>query len=96
MAKTIPVRELREELAEILDQVADLREHVVVTRRGRPAAVILPIDEYEALEETAEILSDPAAVRAIEQGRADAKAGRLYSARVIRADLDRRKKSRSR
>ena len=59
MSETVPVRELRSGLGQVIDQVADLREHVIVTRRGRPVALLLPVGEYEALEETAEILSDP-------------------------------------
>jgi len=35
MAKTIPVRQFRANLAEVLSDVADRREHVVVTRYGR-------------------------------------------------------------
>ena len=79
MAKTVPVRDLRAGLADLLDEVADRREHVIVTRRGRPAAAIVPIDEYEALEETADILSDPATMAAIRRGRADVAAGRTTS-----------------
>ena len=67
MAKTVPVRELRSELARLLDDVVDRREHVIVTRHGRPAAALIPIDEYEALEETAEILSDPDALALLER-----------------------------
>lgn len=55
MSRTVPIRELRNELSYVIDEVADLREHMIVTRRGRPAAVLVPIDEYEALEETAEL-----------------------------------------
>jgi antitoxin YefM len=68
MAKTIPVREFRSNLAEVLSDVADRRDHVVVTRNGRPAAALVPIDEYEALEETAEILSDTETLSALEAG----------------------------
>ncbi len=92
MAKTVPVRELRAELADLLDQVVDRREHVIVTRHGRPAAAIVPIDEYEGLEETAEILSDPAAVSAIQRGLADLKAGRVSTLDEVRADLGKRKR----
>lgn len=94
MAKTVPVKALRAELAEVLDQVADRREHVIVTRHGRPAAAIVPIDEYEGLEETAEILSDPAALRAIQRGLADLKAGRVSTLDEVREDLGKRKRAR--
>jgi antitoxin YefM len=68
MAKTIPVRDFRSNLAQVLSDVADRRDHVVITRNGRPAAALVPIDEYEALEETAEILSDPATAEALQAG----------------------------
>ena len=71
MAKTVPVRELRSNLSELLDDVAERRDHVLVTRNGRPAAALVPIDEYDALEETAEILSDPEALAALETGLAE-------------------------
>ena len=71
MSKIVPSREFRSHLAELLDVVADRREHVTVTRRGRPAAVLVPIDEYEALEETAEILSDDDTLAAIRHGLDD-------------------------
>lgn len=71
MAKTVPVRELRSNLSELLDDVAERRDHVLVTRNGRPAAALVPIDEYDALEETAEILSDPEALDALEAGLAE-------------------------
>jgi antitoxin YefM len=68
MTRAIPVREFRSNLAEVLSDVADRRDHVVVTRNGRPAAALVPIDEYQALEETAEILSDPATLDALQAG----------------------------
>jgi prevent-host-death family protein len=49
MAKIVPVREFRTRLSELLDDVADRRDHGLVTRNGRPAAAVVPIDEYEAL-----------------------------------------------
>lgn len=75
MSKTVPVREFRAHLAELLAEVADRRQHVTVTRRGRPAAVLVPVDEYEALEETAEILSDEDTLAAIRRGLDDLAAG---------------------
>lgn len=92
MSKTVPVRELRSELSQVIDQVADLREHVVVTRRGRPAAVLIPVDEYEALEETAEILSDPATMGAIEEGLREAERGETVTLADLRRDLEQRGK----
>ena len=68
MAKTVPVKDLRRDLGPLLDEVSDRREHIVVTRHGRPAAVIIPHDEYTALEETADVLADPGAMAALAEG----------------------------
>jgi len=71
MTEHVPARELRERLADFLTAVAERREHIVITRRGRPAAVLVPPDEYAALEETLDILGDPMSLKALMQGLAD-------------------------
>lgn len=91
MAKTVPVREFRKNLSQLLNDVADRRDHVLVSRRGRPAAVLVPIDEYEGLEETAEILSDPDAVRALEQGLAELGRDETVTLEDLRAELAERR-----
>ena len=87
MAKTVPVRELRSNLSSLLDAVSDRRDHVVVTRNGIPAAALVPIDEYEALEETAEILSDPDALAALEVGLAEIARGETVALAELRREL---------
>ena len=87
MSKIVPVRELRSQLSQVIDQVADLREHVIVTRHGRPAAVLVPVDEYEALEETAEILSDADTMAAIEEGQREVERGETVTLDELRQEL---------
>jgi prevent-host-death family protein len=94
MAKTVPVREFRTRLSELLSDVADRRDHVLVTRNGKPAAALVPIDEYEALEETAEILSDSATLAAIEAGLAELARGDSVSLDELRCDLAERRGAR--
>jgi prevent-host-death family protein len=94
MSKSVPVRELRSNLAQLLSDVADRRDHVVVTRNGRPAAALVPIDEYQALEETAEILSDPDALSALEAGLAEIQRGETVSLDELREELATRRPSR--
>jgi prevent-host-death family protein len=87
MSKTVPVRELRTHLAGLLDEVADRREHVTVTRRGRPVAVLIPADEYEALEETAEILSDDATLEAVRRGLEELAANDVVTLEQVREEF---------
>jgi len=87
MAKTVPVRELRSNLSSLLDDVSDRRDHVLVTRNGTPAAALVPIDEYEELEETAEILSDPDALAALETGLAEIERGETVTLAELRIEL---------
>lgn len=94
MAKTVPVRELRSRLSSFLNDVADRRDHVLVTRNGRPAAALIPIDEYEALEETAEILSDPDALVALEAGLAELERDEVVTLEQLRAELAERRRAR--
>ncbi len=94
VAKIVPVREFRSNLSRWLSDVAERRDHVVVTRNGRPAAALVPIDEYEALEETAEILSDPDALAALEAGLAELERGETVAFENLRRELTERRPGR--
>jgi prevent-host-death family protein len=93
VAKTVPVREFRTNLSSLLSEVADRRDHVLVTRNGKPAAALVPIDEYQALEETAEILSDSTTLAAIEAGVAELARGEGITLDELRTELEARRAS---
>jgi antitoxin YefM len=94
VAKTVAVREFRTNLSTLLSDVADRRDHVLVTRNGKPAAALVPIDEYDALEETAEILSDSETLAAIEAGVAELSRGETVTLEDLRGELDARRSTR--
>ena len=87
MAKTVPFTEARARLTELLDEVNERHEHIVITRNGRPAGVMLSSDEYEALEETLEVLEDDEALEALRESEADVRADRVYSLDEVRREL---------
>lgn len=87
MARIVPFTEARARLTELLDEVEARHEHIVITRKGRPAAVVVSTAEWEALEETLEILQDEQALTALRESEADVKAGRLFSLDEVRRDL---------
>lgn len=82
---TLPLAEIKKRLSEIVDGVEGRHDRVVLTRNGRPAAVILSPDDLEALEDTLELLSDPKAMRAIRKAEADIDAGKAVDAAALRA-----------
>ena len=88
MTKHVPVKDLRRDLGPLLDEVSERREHIVVTKHGRPTAVIVPHDEYTALEETADVLSDRATMTALADGLA-ADPGDDVSLEDLRAEIAR-------
>jgi antitoxin YefM len=61
------------------------QEHVVVTRRGKPVALIMSADEYEGLEDTLDILSTPGALEEIREARAEIDRGEYLTAAELRA-----------
>ena len=82
---TLPLAEIKKRLSEIVDGVEARHDRVVLTRNGRPAAVLISPEDLESLEETLEILSDPEAVRAIRSAEAEIDAGSALDARQLRA-----------
>jgi len=85
MTNTLPLATIKARLSEIVDRIEQQHDRVVLTRNGRPAAVLISPDDLEALEDTLELLSDPAAMEEIEVGRRDVAAGRVIGADELRA-----------
>ena len=79
MVKTIPVSEARQTLPELVSRMRRLMDRVIITRNGKPEAVIMAFDEYESWVETLELISRPETIRGIREGLADLKAGRSRS-----------------
>ena len=57
---TITYTEARENLATIWDRTVTSREPVVISRRGTESVVMLPLEEWEGVTETAHLLRSPA------------------------------------
>lgn len=57
--KTMSYSESRARYAEVLDGVVDDREEVVITRSGHDPVVILSLEDYESLRETAYLMRSP-------------------------------------
>lgn len=66
---------------------AERGESVAVIAHGDHVADVVPSGELDRLRETIEVLSDSELVRDLQEGLADARAGRVFSAGQVAADL---------
>jgi prevent-host-death family protein len=92
---TLPLAEAKAHLSELVGRVAGQHERVVVTVHGRPSAVLLAVEDLEALEETIAVLSDAETMKGLAEARDDIAAGRVESASEVAAALARRRPDRS-
>ena len=69
MAKTLPISEVKTRLPELVSGVEEREDKIVVTRNGKPAAVLINYDEYARLKETLDVLSDPMSMNQIAQSK---------------------------
>ena len=68
----------RAHLAETMDRVCDDHEAIIITRNGQQAVVMMSLDDFKALEETAYLLRSPKnarrlleAITELEEGRGE-------------------------
>ena len=87
MAKSVPFTEARAGLSRLMDEVEQIHEHVVITRKGRPAAVLLAAAEYDSLQETLEVLSSDDTMEALRESATDVAAGRVQTLEEVRREL---------
>lgn len=79
MTRTIPVSEARQTLPLLVSQLSKIMDRIIITRKGKPAAVLMSVEEYESWIETLELVSRKQTMAGIRTGLADLKAGRAES-----------------
>ena len=78
--KTLSLSEAKMKLSEIVDSVHSTDEEIVITRNGRPAAVLISPDEFESWKETLAIKADQDLIEEIRTGlKTLKKRSRLYT-----------------
>jgi antitoxin YefM len=90
---TIPLADAKARLSAVLDEVRDTHERVVITRNGRPEAVIIAVSDLEALEETLDLLSTPGALDDIRAAEAEIARGEAIGADELRQVIEQRKRA---
>ena len=85
MSDTLPLAEVKAKFSEMIDRVEHTHDRITVTRNGRRAAVLISPEELESLEDALELLSDPAAVRQLNESRRAHATGDVVTADELRA-----------
>jgi len=73
----VPLGEVKTRLSELVERIEREHGRVVITKHGRPAAVLMSIDDLESLEETLEIMSDPELMAGIREAQEESARGEL-------------------
>ena len=83
MIKNISVRDLRAHFAGVLDGVTKRLDRYVISKRGKPEAILMCIDDYEGWLETLGIMSSEETMRDIRSAKAELKKGKGLSFKQV-------------
>lgn len=86
----MPLSEAKDKLSTLVESVESTHEAVVITRHGRPAAVLISPDDLDSLQETLAWLSDPHHAAELAEAEREARAGTMLTLDEVRAQLGRR------
>jgi prevent-host-death family protein len=67
--ETTSLADAKNRLSELIATVEGTWERILITKNGKPAAVLIAPDDLESLLETLDVLSDPETMAAIEESR---------------------------
>jgi len=79
--KTLSLSEAKMKLSGLIEKVSDTDEEIIITKNGRPAAVLVSPDEFESWKETIAVHSDTGLMQEIRKGlkALRAKKAKLYT-----------------
>ncbi|WP_228255027.1 type II toxin-antitoxin system Phd/YefM family antitoxin [Ornithinimicrobium avium] len=72
---SMALRDVKNRLSEVVDQVEREHDRVVITRHGKPVAVVISADDLESLEETLKVVSRPRLISQVRDSLAELVAG---------------------
>jgi antitoxin YefM len=76
LSEQLSLADVKNRLSEVIDRVERQHGRVVITKHGRPAAVLLSVDDLDSLEETLEVMRDPGLIDAVRVAEAEVAVGR--------------------
>jgi antitoxin YefM len=75
--QAITYTQARQHLAQTMAEVCDGHEPVIITRQKAPAVVMMSLEDYNSMKETAYLLSNPVNAERLLKSVADAESGKV-------------------
>lgn len=88
--QTVSVSEAKDKLSSLVESVESTHDAVVITRHGKPAAVLISPEDLDSLQDTLAWLSNPNHAAEIAEAEDDIAHGRMLSREEVRAQLAKR------
>lgn len=82
LSNIIPVSDLRQDAAKLLKQLNESNEPLIITQRGRAAAVLIGVEAYEKFEHERELL------RLLAKGDREIEFGEGYDLDTVLSEAD--------
>jgi prevent-host-death family protein len=79
MLEAFSVTSTRKAFLPLIDRVEHESYHFMITKHGKPAAVVISYEEYSRMVETLQLIEDRGLVREIKQGSAEAEQGNMIT-----------------
>ena len=89
MSETLPLAQVKSKFSEMVDRVEHTHDRIIVTRNGRPAAVLISPDDLASLEDTLDLLSHPDAIRQLAEAKRAAADGDYITSDELRSRFSR-------
>ncbi|TAK27211.1 MAG: type II toxin-antitoxin system Phd/YefM family antitoxin [Chloroflexota bacterium] len=82
-SRFVGTHELRRSLTKLLEELHAEGQEIIVTRQGKPAAVIVDLERYLEVQEALKEFSDPGYVRALLESKAEIRQGHGTAAETV-------------
>ena len=89
--KNLTATETRSRIFDLLEMISrDPSHFFIISHKAKPKAVLMSLEEFESWKETLEIVSDPQAMKEIEESLGELKEGRYYTLDEVFPELEKR------
>ena len=82
-SRFVGMHELRKELTKLLEALTEEGQEVVITRQGKPTAVIIDVEKYLEVQQALREFSDPEYLAELLEARREIREGRGVPAEEV-------------